>query len=331
MSRPALADLTAKPANDPTLFYNPGLGRDLPPQFATILSLYTRHAPQRNSVGSDPGAGSVTSPLSPTSTALPDSEEQIHPQLFVETCMHFIRLQLAILLSGGAWNLTVIALIVGKGQSIEPTWPSPGPDDLYASSLSSPIPRSAVAATLATAYSYATDPRVSQRARIAFLSSLAGLYACLHYPRKQASLLRELTAVTSAVARPHAIDGQQTNGTTREATHPGESLPHLSLPGSSEAACNQSILHLVEKAIKAYGVKVVSPAKTDSPDGTEGDITNSEASMLLLPPSHATFGWPDLQLAIVQDAIRMSEILPGEEVLGEQLPLSECPAPRLSR
>ncbi|KAK7467129.1 hypothetical protein VKT23_004188 [Stygiomarasmius scandens] len=181
--------------------------------------------------------------------------------------------------------------------------------DLERLSLVSGVSRSSISLVIAQAH----GPwllHLGARERIAILETMASLYSCIGYPRKEAYILREVLGCildlivcgreeeTSSyykggVSERTAIQGIKANG-------------HVGVRLSERADGNDSILKLLQYVCKILGVNLnavdvvdmegSSPATSTSTDDDDG---NTES-----------FGWPELQQGIIREAVAVAEALP---------------------
>lgn len=165
--------------------------------------------------------------------------------------------------------------------------------------------------------------------RLVVLQSMASIYSCLGYRRKEAYVLREVVScimdlvvcgrdeeyqlrrsdVGSAglVVRASGLQ----NGDDNTPTGNGSLAfrPNENLQG------NQSVLKVLIYACKALGVdlesvKIAAPRNAEEEDNVNPHIVSFEA-LSLAESLNNSFGWPELQVGVVREAIAVAEALPG--------------------
>lgn len=243
--------------------------------------------------------------------AVAEGEDTLHPLLLTESYFRYIRFQMAMLLNAAVWNQAVISLIVGMGPT---TWPARTPAQLFQYGLNGAVNKSDTLGSVSVAYSHACDPALTFPERLHFLSDLASIYERLYCSRRQASIQRELSALMA-----HTLSKQKAHAETMPLTAPTGDIadglperPPTVVKSASETTENTPILLLSEKACEIYGVNVVPISEIAGKQQASLPITRSEAGMLLLNLESVQFGWGELQLAAVKDAIAASQALSGE-------------------
>jgi hypothetical protein len=158
---------------------------------------------------------------------------------------------------------------------------------------------------------------------------MASIYSSLGYRRKEAFILREVISCIMDLI----VCGREENDLLRKSDagsvstgNRSENSDEVSIVGKGAVGVrqneilegNQSILKLLVRACKVLGVdlEAVSVAKTT--DGTSEvggrDSGGSAVEDLERPVDAAkeSFGWPELQVGIIREAIAVAEALPGE-------------------
>ena len=302
--RPSLAELAKQPA-ETAMLHNPNLGKELPPQFATVFELYSRSTPRRNSatVAAD---GQLQTP-----SVVPEADDALHPLLLAESYFRYIRFQLAMLLHAAVWNQAVIGLIVGLGDL---PWPTRERIQLFQYGLNGIVSKADLLANMSAAYNSACDPALTVSERTRFLTDLASTYDRIYCSRRQAGIQRELSALMAHVSSretKHADSAPVSRSTGDLAEGLQDHAPTL-VRSSSNASGNVPILQLVEEACSTYGVAVVPTSEISDIQKVSLPVTRSEAGMLLLNLESVHFGWAEMQLAMVKDAIAVSQALSGK-------------------
>lgn len=191
------------------------------------------------------------------------------------------------------------------------------------------ITRSQIAGTISQAH----GPwllHLGPQERLVVLQSMANIYGCMGYRRKEAYILREVIScimdlvvcgrdedyqlrrsdlgsaglVVRTVGLQNGDDGTPT-GNGSLAFRPNENMQG-----------NQSILKVLIYACKALGVdlesvKVATPPNAQERGNVEPDIVPFDA-LSLIESLNNSFGWPELQVGVVREAIAIAEALPGQ-------------------
>jgi hypothetical protein len=160
--------------------------------------------------------------------------------------------------------------------------------------------------------------------RIRVLSTLATVYSCLGFVRKEVYVLREVLSVVMDLivsAREETREGL-TSATSPGGT-PGTTPGQISIREHEFGDGNESVVWLVRYVCAVYGIDlgVVRLLGKDPPPVTNGvDIEakrkgdfgeDAEADeMGIAKPS--PFGWAELQVGVVREAVAIAEALPGE-------------------
>lgn len=190
------------------------------------------------------------------------------------------------------------------------------------------IPRSEISAVLTQAH----GPwllHLGPRERIGVLETMARMYSCLGYKRKEAYILREILGCIMDLivcgrgegGGPTPV-GTATVGLGINDQSLGEVLTNergqVGVREKESTAGNESVLQLVKYVCGIHGinldaVKFLDEANTPGRKGTrktlsevEGNAANDLASI-----SSEVWGWPELQIGIVREALAVAEALPG--------------------
>jgi trafficking protein particle complex subunit 9 len=154
------------------------------------------------------------------------------------------------------------------------------------------------------------------RDRTSILENVAAIYSILGYVRKEAYILREVLGCIMDLV----VCGREEGGTTTIAGAglgiQGVDLGENSGRGSvgvrtnDNAQGNESILRVVKHICRVHGidleaVKLISDKTTEESDALlSEDSAESEAET-------EAYGWPELQIGIMREAIAIAEALPG--------------------
>lgn len=160
--------------------------------------------------------------------------------------------------------------------------------------------------------------------RLTTLRYMASIYSCLGYKRKEAFILREIIScimdlivcsreendllrksdVGSANNRPE--NGDEVNMTGKGA---------VGMRQNENVEGNRSILKLLIYACKVLGVDLEAVGVTEATDNThievEGETSERKDLADLTIVAKEPFGWPELQVGVVREAIAVAEALPG--------------------
>jgi hypothetical protein len=170
---------------------------------------------------------------------------------------------------------------------------------------------------------------------------MAGMYACLGYRRKEAYILREVLGCILDLL----VCGREEDGQFRKLNTPiaGLGIQGLSLGGSQvggrgnvgvrqneSTEGNESVLRLLKYVCRVLGINLDAvrlveidadwaPQATDDAEGQPSISSGTDAEDLLdMTPE--SYGWPELQVGVVREAVAVAEALPGQ--------LSDLPRPR---
>lgn len=152
------------------------------------------------------------------------------------------------------------------------------------------------------------------RERIFILENVAAIYSILGYVRKEAYILREvLGCIMDLVVcgrdeeGPTAIAGA---GLGIQGVDLGENANRgsVGIRTNDNAEGNQSIVRVVKHICRIHGVDLEAVRLVES------DIPENDASVESddVDTVQEAYGWPELQIGIVREAIAVAEALPGE-------------------
>ena len=270
-SKVDLTTLAARPASQDAAASALANARDLPDKYSAVIAAYARLIPPFTATAS--------------SDALP-------PVLFIEACLRFARMQLAVLATGG-WSSAALDAMVS-------TAPGKPPTDIVASAY--------IKAHIAELLGLAYTPLLAQSPvpdRLLFLNTIVAGYSSLGFARKRAAILLEIAAIATDVSR-------RARAEVREGQSPGAIVST-----APEVDGNDAVLLLLDQCCEAYGVEIVKRFRAAEAGrrvsvigGTQQRSTGADAAGDGAEDDR--FGWPDLQVAVVRDAVKASEMLPGE-------------------
>jgi hypothetical protein len=152
------------------------------------------------------------------------------------------------------------------------------------------------------------------------LESTASLYACLGYRRKEAYILREvLGCILDLIGC-----GREEDGFSRLSSVPLPSGLGIQGPSSSQRGNvgvrfsenidgNESVLRLLKYVCKVLGINLDAVRLLETSDA---DITEVQSAPASVEDDVATefmepYGWPELQVGVVREAVAVAEALPG--------------------
>jgi hypothetical protein len=153
---------------------------------------------------------------------------------------------------------------------------------------------------------------LGHRERIVILESIAFLYSSLGYRRKEVYILREVVGciMDLVVCAREQAEPTFSSGTTINGMGSGDS-GSVAIKGIERSTGNKSVLRLVKHICDVHGINLeaVRFANTAT-HGTqeEGGILQDTSSDDLLEDP---YGWPELQIGIVREALSVAEALPG--------------------
>jgi hypothetical protein len=156
------------------------------------------------------------------------------------------------------------------------------------------------------------------RERIATLEAMAGMYACIGHRRKETYVLREVLGCIMDLVVVGREDPASRGGNSISVVTPsGLGIQNVAIPGAGSVGVreneategNESILRVVKHICRVHGVdleavKLVDPTAEATEDAADADDATDGASP-------ETFGWPELQIGIVREALAVAEALPG--------------------
>lgn len=170
------------------------------------------------------------------------------------------------------------------------------------------VTRSQIAASISQAH----GPwllHLGHRERIVILENIAYLYSSLGYHRKEAYVLREVVGsiMDLVVCAREETESAYSSGTTINGAGP-DSLGAVAMKGIQRSTGNESVLKLVKHVCEVHGVNLeaVMFMNTDTQD-TQKDGQGTISDDLLEDP----YGWPELQIGIIREALAVAEALPG--------------------
>ncbi|KAJ7285808.1 TRAPP II complex [Mycena rebaudengoi] len=192
--------------------------------------------------------------------------------------------------------------------------------DLERLSNISGVSRSSISAVLAQVH----GPwllHLGARERISILENTASLYACLGYRRKEAYILREVLGCILDLI----VCGREEDGLSRLSSVPPP--PNLGFQGLNSGSSsgrgngnvgvrfsesmegNESVLKLLKHVCKVLGINLDAVRLVENSEGNSVDDTPSledDLATEFIEP----YGWPELQVGVVREAVAVAEALP---------------------
>lgn len=184
-------------------------------------------------------------------------------------------------------------------------------------------------ATIANAVSQAHGPwllHLDPHERLTTLRYMASIYSSLGYKRKEAFVLREIISCIMDLI----VCGREENDLLRKSdvgnaniSNRPENGDEVSMAGLGAVGIrqneivegNQSILKLLICACKVLGVDLEAVGLSKTADNTSSDVEGEDSERKdledLMTVAKEPFGWPELQVGVVREAIAVAEALPG--------------------
>jgi hypothetical protein len=161
---------------------------------------------------------------------------------------------------------------------------------------------------------------IGPRQRVAALEAMAGIYACLGYKRKEAYVLREVLGCIMdlvVVGREDPAERDRRASMSISGTQglgiqgvPGVGAGTLGVRDNEGKDGNDSILRIVKYVCKVHGIDLEAVKLLESaPEQKEDDAGEGADEEEETDPT--PFGWPELQVGIVREALAVAEALPG--------------------
>ena len=153
---------------------------------------------------------------------------------------------------------------------------------------------------------------LGHRERITILESIAYLYSSLGYRRKEVYILREVVGciMDLVVCAREQPEPRFSSGTTVNGKGSGDSGA-IAVKGIEKSSGNESVLNLVKHICGVHGINLeaVRFVNTDSHGTQEEGAVSQDIGLDDL--SEDPYGWPELQIGIIREALSVSEALPG--------------------
>ncbi|KAG9008552.1 hypothetical protein FRB93_006471 [Tulasnella sp. JGI-2019a] len=296
---------------------------DISERLNQAIQLYARATPTSMSA-----VATHTTPGFP-----PDEELTALSYLYSQSVLRHTNFLMAIWADKGWCPAALRSLLQGsRPESLDPDIVS----EAYLCGLSTvaTISRATISATVSQAHGpHIMHLQPSDRLRT--LNAIAATYSCLGFKRKEVFVLREVLASVMDMLVTAREEASRT--TTNNGQHVGLGIPGAELPVTPAAppldskrttgslgnvvsrenvndAGNESVLKLVRYVCGIYGVDltkvgIVEANEIESQEQVD-DIENDDVSTLSPGDGVDRFGWPDLQLGVVREAVAIAEALP---------------------
>ncbi len=185
-------------------------------------------------------------------------------------------------------------------------------DDAQADSLSGAPTRSDISSSLSLAH----GPwilHLGSREKIDVLRFMASLYDSLSYRRKEAYVLRELV---SCVMDLFVHGREESRGTSVVSSasldasgERGDREGEVGIREAHDITGNNSIIEIVKYVCKVHGVDLGCAQFSDDSSQIQA-LSSSSGRRRKAETLH--FGWPELQIGLVREALAIAEGLPGK-------------------
>jgi hypothetical protein len=161
---------------------------------------------------------------------------------------------------------------------------------------------------------------------VSILEAMASIYSCLGYMRKEAYILREVLGCLLDLM----VCGREEDGFSYPSGVPssaGLGIQPISGVGvgwgsvgvrlSESVDGNSSILHLLIYVCQVLGINLEAVRMINSVDRL-ASLANDRESILkyeeeVMEGFKEPYGWPELQVGVVREAVAVAEALPGEQ------------------
>lgn len=162
------------------------------------------------------------------------------------------------------------------------------------------------------------------RERVRTLEYIAAMFGALGHVRKEAYILREVLGCLMDMV----VCGREESGTgsarvlsaglgnRNNSLHVQTTQGTVGIRENERSEGNESILHIIKHVCRVHGVDLEAVKLLESPvpsrdsqssDKTECAENTDDIAQALGEP----FGWPELQMDIIREAVAVAEALPG--------------------
>lgn len=162
---------------------------------------------------------------------------------------------------------------------------------------------------------------LSHRERINVLETIASMYSFLGYHRKEAYVLREVIGCVMDLVvcgREEAGYGDYSPGFPSSVTNSMSFVREgdkgaVAVKETDRSDGNESIFRLVKYVCRVHGINLEAVSLSSDTDGESKPSDADSDEGIMADP----YGWPELQIGIVREALAVAEALPGM--------FTECP------
>lgn len=157
--------------------------------------------------------------------------------------------------------------------------------------------------------------------RIRVLSALATVYSSLGFLRKEVYVLREvLSVVMDLIVSCREEMREGLTSAISPGTSPATATAQISIREYEFGDGNESVVRLVRYICAVYGVDLAAvkllekdqPSVTDELDAEERRESDLDEDVEMDIARPSPFGWAELQVGVVREAVAIAEALPGE-------------------
>lgn len=239
------------------------------------------------------------------SSMLTDVEYSLFSLLLTDSVLRHSNLLFAIWASKGWGSVALSNMVRPRLPDVFDVRPVPEAR-LVALDTESKVSRTHISAVLGQAHGpFLVHLRPHDKVRV--LSALARTYALLGYRRKEVYILRELLSVLMDMivcGREEAAQHQSMmSPVTNGAVNGGPQNGTVGVRAHESVVGNASILALVKQVCDIYGAPLDAI-------GVAEDANVLQAAPLGDVPRKDHFGWPELQVGVVREALAIAEALP---------------------
>lgn len=264
---------------------------------------------------------SRATPMNPAPQGIPDPELASIVFLYTDAILRHGRVLFAVW-SGKGWNpLSLSTMLSSKlPPSFSPDPPS-APTLFRLTSLTT-ITRSQISAVISQAHGpFLLHLQPSDR--IPVLTSLAALYSCIGFKRKEVFMLRQVQAAVMDLVVCAREETRASTPSPRPTSLNSESggislAPQnaLSIRRTESSQGNTSIIRITRYIAQVYGINLGRVGVADLENLQRSSLKSLEATPTLphLAEGDARYGWPELQVGVVREALAVAEALPGENM-----------------
>jgi hypothetical protein len=262
---------------------------------------------------------SRATPMNPAPPGIPDPELASIVFLYAEAVLRYGRMLFAVYSCKG-WNpLSLSTMLSSKlPPSFNPD--PPRTSTLYRLTSIANITRSQISTIISQAHGpFLLHLQPSDRIQV--LTSLAALYSCIGFKRKEVFVLREVQAGVMDLVVCGREESRNAAPSPRPTTlNPGSDgvslAPQnvLSIRRTESSQGNASVIRIARYIAQVYGIDLYRVGVADLENRRRSSVMSSDAASTLphLAEGDARYGWPELQVGVVREALAVAETLPGQ-------------------